>query len=245
MMLMGYGCGEQQADWHVDDRVPPSWSRIYLIDRGTVRYECNGARRTLKPGALYIFPSYTAYHLEHDPWDPICCLWFHLDLFPTLVSRLIEIRVDEACAHLMAAIRCEVLSEHPSAGYLMSLMEAFAQLCHKLRYLNAPDGRLGEILAYMGAHYAEPLSIEALGLRFGYAPAYFIRLFRSKVGITPHQYLIGCRMNEALLLLRGEAPIGEIAQRVGYADGKSFGNAFQARYGISPTIYRTQFVPQA
>jgi AraC-like DNA-binding protein len=245
MMLLGYGCGVQRLDWQVKDRTPPSYSRVYLIDSGWVRYESGGNYRILHTGHLYIFPSFAPYTIEHDPTNPISCLWFHLDLFPTPVPKLVEIVPDEALDCLLRAARLEMGSAEPDAAYLTCLSEALTMQWEKQGFLAPPDPVLAPVLRYMAEHYPEPLNIRSLSLRFGYAPEYFIRSFKRRMGITPHQYLIGCRMNQAILLLRGQTSIGDIAQRVGYTDGKSFSNAFQKRYGLSPSLYRRFFTPQA
>lgn len=245
MILMGYGCGEQNRDWHVRDHTPPSWSRVYLIDSGKVYYESGGVSRALTAGRLYIFPAYVPYTISHDPAFPISCLWLHLDFFPTPVPRLVEIAPDDGLALLLRALRLEIHDPQPDAAYLTCLAEGLALRCEKLKYLNRPHPAFLPILQYMAENYHRPLSIREISVHFGYAPEYFIRNFKQHIGITPHQYLIGCRMNQALLLLRGQSSIGDIAQKVGYVDGKSFSNAFQNRYGLSPSLYRRHFSPQA
>lgn len=245
MMLMGYGCGVQNSDWQVKDHTPPSFSRVYFIDSGRVRYESGGTARPLHPSRLYIFPSFAPYTIEHDPNAPISCLWFHLDLFPTLVPKLVEIAPDEALQCLLRAARLEVNGPAPDAAYLTCLAEALSRQWEKQGFLSPPDPALAPVLRYMAENYPLALNIREISLHFGYAPEYFIRSFKRRMGITPHQYLIGCRMNQALLLLRGQTPIGDIAQKVGYTDGKSFSNAFQNRYGLSPSLYRRHFAPRA
>lgn len=258
MVLIGYGCGTQSADWKVRDFSPPSWCRVYYILSGKVYYRCDGSRRLLKPGFLYIFPSYTSYMIDHEPEDPINCLWLHLNLYPIPVPELIEIEPADTLCCLLKALQIEVLrdSEDQRAGtsrlsmysasapLITSLSEAFLLYCKDRKYLNPPDEKIAPILQYIMEHYDKQLQLSEIGLRFGYSQEHLIRLFKKRIGITPHQYLIGCRMNQALLLLRQELTIHEIAQRCGYPDGKTFSNAFDHRYGISPSSFRKQLLKQ-
>ena len=254
MILIGYGRGQQHSNWKVRDFTPPSWCRIYYIISGKVQYQCNGTIRHLKPGNFYIFPSYASYTIDHDPADPINCLWLHLDLFPTLVQTLIEIRPQGTLYYLIQALLTEI---QPDTGHLpqnslhtsgrpliISLCEAFLSYCEDRKYLNPPDEKIAPILQYIMEHYEEPLPIQNIGLRFGYSQEHLIRIFKKRLGITPHQYLIGCRMNQALLLLRHNYTIHEIALRCGYPDGKTFSNAFSNRYGFSPSSFRKMLIRQ-
>ena len=49
--------------------------------------------------------------------------------------------------------------------------------------------RIQEILAYIEAHYAEPLTLETVSAEFGLSREYFSRLFHKSVGITFLQHL--------------------------------------------------------
>lgn len=70
---------------------------------------------------------------------------------------------------------------------------------------------------------------------------HFARLFRSDMGISPHQYLIGQRLQKAKALLRLDAgTVGEVAIETGFANGTSFARAFRRRVGVSPQEWKRQ-----
>jgi AraC-like DNA-binding protein len=68
---------------------------------------------------------------------------------------------------------------------------------------------------------------------------YFSRIFHRSHGISPRQWLVRQRLAHALVLLQ-ETPlrIGEIAQRLGYANVHLFSRQFSAYYGASPRSHR-------
>ena len=68
---------------------------------------------------------------------------------------------------------------------------------------------------------------------------HFSRLFKRDCGYSPHEYIILTRLNRAKHLLKTtDLAIKVIAQKVGYQNVSSFTNAFTARVGISPTLFR-------
>ena len=83
------------------------------------------------------------------------------------------------------------------------------------------------------------LNVEKLAHKAGVTTSGLRRRFLNDLKITPQQYLLNLRINEAARLLRETAfPIKEIAARVGYSSAVSFHNAFKNRRSESPGSYR-------
>ena len=73
---------------------------------------------------------------------------------------------------------------------------------------------------------------------------YLRKLFKSEVGMTPHDYLTGLRVQMAEKLLcsteNGEQNISEIAFTCGYSDSLYFSRVFKKYFGCSPKHYAEQ-----
>lgn len=68
---------------------------------------------------------------------------------------------------------------------------------------------------------------------------HFLRLFREAYGKTPHQFLLGLRMERAKTLLENQRlTVAEIASQVGFPDTSSFSKAFFRANGVWPSSYR-------
>jgi AraC-like DNA-binding protein len=68
---------------------------------------------------------------------------------------------------------------------------------------------------------------------------YFSRLFRHSHSLSPRQWLLQQRLSYAVVLLQ-ETPlrVGEIAERLGYANLHLFTRQFSACFARSPSHYR-------
>jgi AraC family transcriptional regulator of adaptative response/methylated-DNA-[protein]-cysteine methyltransferase len=73
----------------------------------------------------------------------------------------------------------------------------------------------------------EPLTLEALGRRFGVSPAHLQRTFRAAVGVSPRQYAERCRMERLKSELRA----------VGKKGGSVTGAIYAAGFGSSSRVY--------
>jgi transcriptional regulator GlxA family with amidase domain len=72
----------------------------------------------------------------------------------------------------------------------------------------------------------------------------FDRRFRSAVGETPTTYLQKLRIEKAKRLLEsGTDTIEDIAEKVGYEDGRSFRRLFKTLTDLSPQAYRRKYGP--
>jgi AraC-like DNA-binding protein/mannose-6-phosphate isomerase-like protein (cupin superfamily) len=72
-----------------------------------------------------------------------------------------------------------------------------------------------------------------------YSRSTFALRFRHAVGASPMRYLTHTRLNHAAaLLVRTDAPLGEVSRRCGYANEFSFSRAFKRAFGVSPGAYR-------
>ena len=70
---------------------------------------------------------------------------------------------------------------------------------------------------------------------------HFARAFRHSTGLSPHQWLVWCRIDKAHELLRdGGLSLAEIARACGFADQSHFTKAYTRLRGISPGAWRRQ-----
>jgi AraC family transcriptional regulator len=104
-----------------------------------------------------------------------------------------------------------------------------------------PGFKLRQLTDWMAGHVAEEFSLERLAAQAGLSKFHFQRLFKTAVGVSPSQYLIDLRVNEARRLLREtKMSVIDVALEVGYANPSHFAQLFRRETGLSPSNYRRQ-----
>lgn len=99
--------------------------------------------------------------------------------------------------------------------------------------------RIQEILAYIEAHYAEPLTLETVSAEFGLSREYFSRLFHKSVGITFLQHLNRVRIAHLYDdLVHTDEGIMNLCERHGLINYKLFSRLFKEIYGCTPREIR-------
>ena len=108
--------------------------------------------------------------------------------------------------------------------------------------LSDPVTPLGKVQAYVMAHPSEPFSVERLAEIAGASERSIARLFVSELGVTPHDFIEGVRLNHARNLLEAtDLALKAVAFDCGFATPERMRGAFQRRLGVSPLQYRESF----
>ncbi|MBN9387008.1 MAG: helix-turn-helix transcriptional regulator [Chloroflexi bacterium] len=99
--------------------------------------------------------------------------------------------------------------------------------------------RLYRVKDYLDACYNQPVDLEELAAIGAFSPNHLLRTFKQLFHLTPHQYLIARRLDQAGQLLREtELPVTEVCLAVGFESLGSFSWLFHRKTGLSPQSYR-------
>lgn len=105
--------------------------------------------------------------------------------------------------------------------------------------LGKAEGHISRAIEYMQTFYNAGISIEDICREINLSPYYFIRLFKTQTGKTPHEYLLGIRLEKAIELIRERMhTIEEIAHICGFVSLGHFSTVFKSKMGVSPSVYR-------
>jgi AraC-like DNA-binding protein/mannose-6-phosphate isomerase-like protein (cupin superfamily) len=108
------------------------------------------------------------------------------------------------------------------------------------------DPRIGRSLALVHRRPHIDWDLARMAKEAGMSRTAFAVRFHELVGEPPLKYATRCRMDRAAGLLRStEAPIAQVAARVGYDSEVGFGRAFKRVTGISPAAYRRRSGPRS
>jgi transcriptional regulator GlxA family with amidase domain len=120
-----------------------------------------------------------------------------------------------------------------------------AQFSEPLQFQVASTDRFAELLAWLPAHLRADLSVEAMAARTFLSPRQFARTFKREYHTTPASFVEEMRLGEAgrRLSSRGVS-VSSVAKSVGYSSEDAFRRAFERRFGVTPSSYRSRFGQQ-
>lgn len=98
-----------------------------------------------------------------------------------------------------------------------------------------PSKLISDVLAFIGEHYNEDLSLEGLATHFFVSKYHLSHEFTRAVGVGVYRYIILKRLLMAKQMLTDGMQPGEVCEKCGFGDYTTFFRAFKAEYGISPS----------
>ncbi len=94
---------------------------------------------------------------------------------------------------------------------------------------------------YIAEHIGSPISVDDLADVLRCSKFYFLREFKKLVGITPYQYLMNKRLEQAKVLLSSpQSNIASVGLELGFNDQSHFTRAFKNQFGMTPRQYQKQ-----
>jgi len=118
------------------------------------------------------------------------------------------------------------------------------QFSEPLQFQLGAADRFGDLAAWIHGHLGARLTLDVLAARACLSVRQFARAFRSAFGVTPGDFVTDARLAEAARRLASAArrvSVAAVARSVGYASEDVFRRAFERRFGVSPSQYRSRF----
>ena len=125
------------------------------------------------------------------------------------------------------------------------LLHCYAQLLPRLSAQkpakSADTVRIEQMLQYMQASYAEPITLADIAQAAGLSERECLRCFHRTISDSPVQYLLKYRLMQGAALLRASpaASIAEVSAACGFDSPSYFSKQFRRFYQRPPREYRT------
>lgn len=235
--------GLQVVDYRCDSRVEGSHDRlsILFVRQGSLTYRVGSRSYELVPGSVLCGRPGVEFVCTHNPGGFADALAFRFE------PGFAELEADGVppLAELTALGGLALAAADGRNG--IGLDEVGVLLAGRMAGVpsGSPEGsaadrrRAVRAALWIDEHHPEPITLEAGAQAAGLSMFHFLRIFSRVLGVTPHQYLVRCRLRHAArLLAEGSTPITDIALRVGFGDLSNFVRTFRRAAGVSPGRFR-------
>lgn len=247
-------CGGREVcdDSYVVDRPGFRYHSLEFVASGVGSLRLGGRTYPLHPGTVFSYGPGIPHRIEVAPGS-------------SMVKYFVDFVGDQAAALVQGAYPEGHPWEVNAAAWIQRLFEDLKAAADGLgdpkavcaliveqllvlladRNLSGPpeDAPLGRRFRALRAQLKElaleSRSLDQVAAACGVSTSYLGRLFRRFDTVTPHQYLVQCRMAfAASLLLDRHLLVKEVALLSGYEDQYHFSRKFKEVYGCSPEAFR-------
>lgn len=152
------------------------------------------------------------------------------------LAMMAEVKIGGACSRLYVESMTTALSAHLLRRYC-SQRSVIKQYTGGL-----PKYKLRQVVEYINTHLEDNLTLSELAAAACISLTYFASLFKESMGITPHQYVMQCRIEKAKVLLKqGQLTLVEVSLQVGFQNQSHFTRVFKQHTNVTPKVYRDSF----
>jgi AraC family transcriptional regulator len=257
----GYMC---QPAYEVPEVSTPRWHSIAIFTHGNRiihadrKLDGRFHRDAVVGGDIVINPVNVGQSAAWDAEGDFIILGIETDVFARAINESAEAKDVELLPHFATpdpliyqiglALK-SVLENNPTNSrlYAETMINALSvhlmqHYCERKPILQQyKDGlskyKFQKVIDYINAHLDEDLSLTELAALVQMSPHYFSHLFKQSMGMSPHQYVIRCRVERAKnLLLQGNLSLAEVAYKVGFANQSHLNRHFKRLLGVTPKM---------
>ena len=226
---------------------------LSYVRAGSLTYQAESCSFDLVPGSVLVGRPGIDYACSHVPGGSGECISFRYQaaLFDGIgdqphawhgggVPPLAELMVLGELAQAAVAGVTDIGLDEVGMLFAARFLEAATgRRCRSPVSSSVHRRRAVDAALWIQAHSCEPLTLENVATEASMSPFHFLRIFARVLGVTPHQYLVRCRLRKAAwLLVHDTRPISDIALDVGFGDLSNFVRTFRRAAGVSPRRYR-------
>lgn len=250
-------CRETWKEYHVSC----PYSKLYYIRKGECELVIDGKTYHALPGMLFFIPAHVRHSYYHINDNHVEKYWMHFDLnvgesqtfqslgLPYFVCVPESEALDGQFQEIISLSRqMDPASRIQEKAAILKLVSSYFQLAQTAGYDAAADAApssetdIQRVIQYMNRHLSDKLSVSELAGLLHVHPNYFIRLFKTYMGMPPLRYQNMLRIERAKSLLENTSlPVSEIMHQVGFEDRSTFSRFFRHYTGYNPMQFRKLF----
>lgn len=231
---------------------------LHFISDGRGIFTCGGQTWHLSRGDVFLIKPDTEVYYEADGSNPWSYLWVGFNgikapaylSYAGLEGDTVTCRCENTpliFTYIQQMIICRQLTYSNELKREAALLHILSALIDEYRVTLPKEERydypykiyVEQAIDYIQRNYKSNVKINDIASYIGIDRSYLTNIFKNAMNVSPQEYLMRYRMEQAeVLLARTEKKIGEIAWSVGYSDPLTFSKMFKKYKGVSPTEFR-------
>ena len=219
---------------------------IGLITKGSHKLEIESDKLVIKNYEIKIINPYQAHFATEDSsWEYINFMpnfktfatifeeIYHKELKESLYFKN-QLRDREAIRYFIKLYNSKQNSLEYQENLRIFISYLIENYSHKMYEKLDIDYPISKSIEYIHECFLEDITLQKLADISNLSKYHFIRLFKEKTSLTPHQYILNLRIEYAFKLIQKDMPLSLVAHTCGFSDQSHFIRVFKERFGFTP-----------
>lgn len=220
---------------------------LFYILEGELHVRCNGRHQVARKDDVIFLDC----NLPHQYWaeKQVTFQWLHFEggLTPLYYELLSQngvchpgkAEISLLLGNILNLIKIKESNEHRLSAYIYDILTRLT-----VQTQTIGSSAVKSAVRYMSLHYREAPTLEQISEHVSLNLHYFSRLFKQKMGVSPHNYLLSLQFQHAKrLLFESSLNIQQIAEECGFMSSSHFIRAFKSKNAVTPAAFRKYYNP--
>lgn len=211
------------------------WLLHYVVS-GKGYFRIGDREYAVTEDSIFVIPPYVESYYEADKNEPWEYIWVGFTTSEEFDFGFEDVIYMPYALHIFESMKkCSNMNKGKTeflCGKIWQLISLVVDAQNqKVDYIE-------QALNIIGSEYMNDISVQDIADRVGLERTYFSNLFKTKKGISPKQYLLKTRMEQAVVFLKDYGySVSVTALSVGYGDVYTFSKMFKQYFGVSPSKF--------
>lgn len=214
---------------------------VMYVTEGRKKFFASGKERDLGADNIFFANSYEMHGYEESEGSRQTVLVFpnhmlrdYYDRFGDKLMNGCVVTDEEFCRALLPHVEALARGEDNPLIMQAHCDMLLGRIADKLGYTEGVRGRqtfVDELLAYIGEHYADDITLESMAEHFGYSRYYFSRMFNAALGTSITDYVSAVRLMHTLDMMKNTGcTASEAALACGFSSIPTFYRVLKKNY---------------
>ncbi len=212
------------------------WLLHYVVSgKGCFRIE--DREYTVTEGNIFVIPPFVETYYEADKDNPWEYIWIGFTKDEKINVDFEDVMYLPYSHHIFESMKkCSTMQTGRTEFLCGKIWQLISLVYDKQSEM---VDYIEKALNIIKAEYMSNISVQGIADRIGLERTYFSNLFKMRIGLSPKQFLLKTRMEQAAVFLRDYGySVSLTALSVGYSDVYTFSKMFKKYFGISPSIFK-------
>ena len=227
--------------------IPPGVEYVEIITAGVVIYHGEHYRR----GTMFWHHAGDKTVHRYPPHLPYSCFVFKFQVAVNSQPEVPAISqwgdvalMDEFCTDILYCFHNDAYSRDTVGPCVYATLFWQAYRSTLRQATSKMPSKVIRAMKFIKQHLTAAVGVSDIARAAGVSEPHLYLLFRQHLQATPHQYLLGQRLQQARqMLVSSTASVKEICFACGFCNSETFHRAFKKRYHQTPLEYRNYHLP--
>ncbi len=251
-------CGIQvcSSEYTYNHKIPKEYHLHFVYD-GKGEITVGGTSYSVKHNQIFLIPKGTKFRYSADKKSPWKYFWVTIDgesceefleyiqLSPQgpVINSVVPIGIYMPYIEkILATNKAKVFHNIERQGLLLLMLSELIKNQNSALANNTltTSDYIDCAIKYITNNFAT-VTVSEVAKYIGLNRSHFSTLFKSKLNISPQQFILEYKLDKAKIYLKDSTlSLGDIASRVGYDTQDAFSKSFKSHFNVTPSNFRSE-----